>query len=51
MDLSKLTNDQLKNEIWIAVGCGNAPCGGLPVDEYRKELIQRGEDGKGFHNT
>ena len=48
MDLSKLSINQLKNAIWIH-NIGHVPIGGLPVEEYRKELIRRGEDGKGYH--
>jgi len=48
MDLTKLTVEQLKNAIWIHNN-GSVPIGGLPVEEYRKELIGRGEDGKGCH--
>jgi len=48
VDLSKLTVSNLKNAIWIS-NIGSVPVGGLPVEEYRKELIRRGEDGKGYH--
>ena len=48
IDLSKLSIDQLKNAIWI-YNSGMVPIGGLGVEEYRRELIFRGEDGKGYH--
>lgn len=48
MDLSRLSINELKNAIWF-YNNGTAPVGGLPVEEYRKELIRRGEDGKGYH--
>lgn len=50
MDLSKLSINELKNAIWN-YNNDIVPVGGLPVREYRKELILRCEDGKGFHES
>ncbi|WP_175413088.1 hypothetical protein [Clostridium sp. AWRP] len=47
MDLSKLSVNDLKNAIWN-YNNDMVPIGGLDVEEYRTELIFRGEDGKGY---
>lgn len=41
----------LKNWIWAAVTTGQPVPGCLSVDSLRVVLIERGEDGRGFHNT
>lgn len=44
-----MTVDQLKNAIWM-LNNGTVPMGGnCDIDEYRKELIRRGLDEKGYH--
>jgi len=41
----------LKNWIWLAVSAGQPiPCC-LSVEALREVLIERGEDGRGYHNT
>lgn len=50
MDLSKLSINELRHAIWIN-SLGSVPVGGLPVEEYRKELIRRGESPKGYHDS
>ncbi|MFL0197353.1 hypothetical protein ACJDU8_17560 [Clostridium sp. WILCCON 0269] len=50
MNLRKLSIDNLKNAIWT-YNNGMVPIGGLDVEEYRNELIRRGEDGKGYHES
>lgn len=46
--LKRMTVSQLKNAIWDCNN-GRVAIGGLPVEEYRQELILRGDDGKGYH--
>lgn len=46
----KMTNGQLKNWIWMAKNGEPIP-GCLSVESLRIVLIERGEDGKGYHNT
>lgn len=50
VELNDLTVDELKNAIWD-LNDGRCPGHGIheSKDEIRKELIRRGEDGKGFH--
>jgi len=47
----KEDNNTLKNWIWLYVGCGQPITGCLSVESLRYVLIERGEDGKGYHNT
>ena len=48
-DLSKWSINDLKNAIWV-LNNQNIPKGGdCNIEDYRKELIFRGEDGKGYH--
>lgn len=47
-DLTKWSIDKLKNAIWMHNN-GRVPTGGLDIEEYRNELIRRGEDGRGYH--
>lgn len=44
-------NNTLKNWIWLAVSAGQPIPGCLTVESLREVLIERGEDGKGYHNT
>ena len=47
----KHDNKTLKNWIWEAVSSGQPIPGCMSVDALRAVLIERGEDGKGYHNT
>lgn len=44
-------NGTLKNWIWKAKTCGQPIPGCISVDACRAVLIERGEDGKGYHET
>lgn len=46
----KMTTTSLKDWIWMAVNGETIP-GCLTVESLRMVLIERGEDGKGYHNT
>lgn len=45
------TIDQIKNRIWIAVSCGQPIPGCVSVEALRQELINRGEEPVGYHDT
>lgn len=45
------SSNELKNWIWAAVGAGQPIPGCISIDAARAVLIERGEDGKGYHNT
>ena len=45
------TIDQTKNRIWIAVSCGQPIPGCVSVEALRQELINRGEEPVGYHDT
>jgi len=45
------SNTELKNMIWLAVDCGQPVPGCMSVESLSAVLIERGEDGKGFHDT
>ena len=47
----KESNETLKNWIWAAITTGQPVPGCLSVDSLRAVLIERGEHGRGFHNT
>lgn len=47
----KHSTTTLKNWIWEAVSVGNPIPGCMSVESLRAVLIERGEDGKGYHNT
>lgn len=47
----KESTTRLKDWIWLAVNCGQPIPGCLSVESLRAVLRERGEDGKGFHNT
>lgn len=47
----KQSTTTLKNWIWEAVSAGQPIPGCLSVESLRAVLIERGEDGKGYHNT
>ncbi len=45
------TTDEIKNRIWVAIECGQPIPGCVSVEALRKELINRGEEPVGYHNT
>lgn len=45
------SNTELKNMIWLAVDCGQPVPGCMSLESLSTVLKERGEDGKGFHNT
>lgn len=45
------TVNELKNRIWRAVDCGQPAAGSVSVDAMRMELLRRGEEPVGYHNT
>lgn len=45
------TTNKIKNYIWLAVECGQPIPGCVSIEALRSELIRRGEDPKGYHNT
>lgn len=47
----KESTNTLKSWIWSAVSQGQPIPGCLSVESLRHVLIERGEDGKGYHNT
>lgn len=42
---------KIKNCIWSAVDCGQPIPGCVSVEALRAELINRGEEPVGYHNT
>lgn len=42
---------QIKNRIWSAVNNGQPIPGCVSVEALREELVRRGEDPSGYHNT
>lgn len=45
------TIEQIKNRIWLAVDNGQPIPGCVSVEALRMELVRRGEEPKGYHNT
>lgn len=45
------TTTEIKNCIWSMVSCGQPAPGQVSVEAMRAVLRERGEDGKGYHNT
>lgn len=45
------TVNDLKNRIWMAVDCGQPVPGCVSVETMRMELMRRGEEPVGYHNT
>lgn len=45
------TTRWLKDWIWIAVTTGQPIPGCLSVEALRAVLVERGEDGKGYHDA
>lgn len=45
------TTEEIKNRIWMAVSCGQPVPGQVSVEALRMELVCRGEEPVGYHNT
>ncbi len=45
------TVNEIKNHIWAAVDCGQPVPGYVSVEALRAELVRRGEEPVGHHNT
>lgn len=45
------TIEEIKNRIWMAVDLGKPIPGCVTVEALRQELINRGEEPIGYHNT
>lgn len=45
------STETIKNCIWSAVSVGQPVPGSVSVEALREELINRGEEPKGYHNT
>lgn len=45
------TTDTIRNMIWREVNCGQPVPGAVSVEALRQELINRGEEPIGFHNS
>lgn len=49
--ISSWTTNEIKNRIWRAIDCGQPVPGCVSVDALRAELVRRGEEPIGYHNT
>ncbi len=47
----RYTNGELKNMIWLYVDCGQPIPGCMSVESLSAILIERGEDGRGYHGA
>jgi len=45
------TIEEIKNRIWKAAECGQPVPGCVSVDALRLELLRRGEESVGYHNS
>lgn len=45
------TDDEIKNWIWMAVSCQQPIPKCVSVEALRQELINRGKEPVGYHNT
>ena len=45
------TTNEIKNHIWSAISNGQPTPAQVSVEAMRYVLRERGEDGKGYHNT
>lgn len=45
------TTNEIKNWIWMTIANNQATPGQVSVEAMRYVLRERGEDGKGYHNT
>lgn len=50
-NLASMSTEHIKNMIWGRVSQGQPLPSGLTVDMLRDELVRRGVEPKGFHNT
>lgn len=48
---SRWSTREIKNIIWLAVGCNQPVPGCLSLRSLRKVLVSRGETPYGYHNT
>lgn len=49
--LEKWSTNEIKNQIWANVDCHQAIRGCVSLEALRAELVRRGEEPKGYHNT
>ncbi len=49
--LEKWSTNEIKNQIWATVNCYQPIRGSVSLEALRAELIRRGEEPKGYHNT
>ena len=45
------TTNEIKNSIWSSVDCGQPIQGCVSIDALRKELVNRGKEPIGYHDT
>lgn len=45
------TTNEIKNRIWMTIANNQPTPGQVSVEAMRYVLRERGEDGKGYHNT
>lgn len=50
-EIKDWTTEELKNRIWMEVECNSSIPGCVSVEAMRQELINRGEEPAGYHNT
>lgn len=49
--IKEWSTETIKNRIWSAVSVGQPVPGCVSVEALRQELVNRGEEPKGYHNT
>lgn len=49
--IKEWSTETIKNHIWSAVSVGQPVPGCVSVEALRQELVNRGEEPKGYHNT
>ena len=49
--IKRWSTNEIKNSIWMAADCGQPVPGCVSVEALRTELIRRGEEPSGYHNT
>ena len=49
--VSSWSTSDIKNRIWMAVSCSQPIPGCVSVEALRCELLRRGEEPIGYHNT
>ena len=49
--IKKWTTNTIRNYIWMAVSCNQPIPGCVTVEALRQELVRRGEEPVGYHNT